>query len=113
VTHAQATIESSVAGFHGVLDSGLGVVDLADNLVLFGREFDADHKTGFPGAGPGESQNRDRLIIAREIQARWHKTLLDGLTESVLRAGFHAVKEHVGADRDGLAVNCLLPEPQR
>jgi hypothetical protein len=92
-----ASAEASVAGFRGVLDLGLGVVDLADNLVLFGREFDADHETRFAGTGPGEPENHDRVIIPSEIQAGGRQALLYGPSESFLRGAFQVVKEHVRA----------------
>jgi hypothetical protein len=61
-----------------------------------GIEFDADHKTGFPGAGPDEPENHARVIIPSEIQAGGSQALLYGLTESFQRGGFQVVKEHVG-----------------
>src|SRR5271156_1678211 len=60
---SDASGEVSIAGFRGVLESGLGVVDLADNFVFFGREFDANHKMGVSGTGLGEPENRERVII--------------------------------------------------
>jgi hypothetical protein len=54
--------EVSIAGFRGALDTGLGVVDVADNFVVFDIEFHADHKTGFVSARPGELENHARVI---------------------------------------------------
>jgi hypothetical protein len=85
-----ASVEVSIAGFRGIFEFGLGVVSSGDNLVFFRMELDADHKTGFRGAGPGEPENRD--MIPSEIQAGGRQALLHGLTESFQGAGFQAVK---------------------
>jgi hypothetical protein len=82
-----------------VLDSGPGVVDLADNLVLFGRVFDANHEMGVAGAGPGESENHDGIIV-RKIQAGGRRALLHGLAEIFHRGAFQSLKEHVGRRGD-------------
>jgi hypothetical protein len=94
-----ASGEVSIAGFRGVLELGLSVVDLADNLVFFGREFDANHKMGVSGAGPGEPENHDRVIV-RKVQAGGRQALLYGSTESLQRGRFQAMKEHVGGHGD-------------
>jgi hypothetical protein len=97
---SDASGEVSIARFRGVLESGLGVVDLADNLVLFGREFDANHKMGVSGAGPGQPEHRDRVIVLTEIQASGRQAPLHGLTETFQRVGFQVVKVHVSGHGD-------------
>lgn len=52
----------SIAGFRGVLELGL-VVDVAVDFVAFRIQFDADHETRFPDAGPGERENHARVVI--------------------------------------------------
>jgi hypothetical protein len=88
----------SIARFRGVFESGLGVVDVADNFVFFGIEFDADHETRFARTGSGELENRDRVVIPSEIQAGGRQALLHGPTESFQHEGFQVVKEHVGGN---------------
>jgi hypothetical protein len=79
---------------------GLGVVDLADNLVVFGIEFDAGHKTRFPGTVPGKPENRDRVIVPCELQVGGRQTLVQCPTEGFPRMGFQAVNEYVGGYGD-------------
>ena len=69
-----ASSEVSIAGFRGVLESGLGVVDLADNFVVSGMEFDADHKTRFPDTGPGEPENRASRESNSDFQLSFRAT---------------------------------------
>lgn len=51
-----ASVEVSVAEFRGVPEFGLGVVDVADDFVVFGMELNDDHKPDFPGTAPGEPE---------------------------------------------------------
>jgi len=89
----------SIASFRSVIDLGAGVVDLADNFVLFGREFDANHGMGVSGTGLGELKNHDGVIILSEIQAG-RQALLYGPSESFLRGALQVVKQHVGGRGD-------------
>ena len=54
--------EVSIAGFRGVLKSGLGVLDLADNLVLFGIEF--RHR----GVQAAWSSTREQGLLSRKAR---------------------------------------------
>ena len=81
-----ASGEVRIAGFRGVLDLGVGAVNLADDFVVFGIEFDADHQTRFAGTGPGEPDNHARVIPC-EIQAGGFQALRQSPTKSFQRLG--------------------------
>ena len=57
--------------------------------------------------GPGESENRDRVIIPAKIQAGGRQILLQSAAQRFQRAGFQALNEDVTADKSVLAVEVL------
>jgi hypothetical protein len=61
-------------------------------------------KRSLPGMGPGESENRDRVIIPAKIHLRGRQTPLQSASQRFQRAGFQPVQEYLAADKDRPAV---------
>lgn len=54
------------------------------------------------GAGPGEPDDHDRVVIPAEIHSSRHKTLCQRTVKALNRAGIKVVEKNVNHDRLGV-----------